>query len=352
MTVNFDQYRYYPSLRTRLWEMRGYRELRDEDKDALLPIFVLSSHGQTKAISDVHAKIDEALSGRKCIIDLEQSPFYACEECEELVDPSKGFEAWRNFVRDQENAIPTALLPPGGPLRDIVRQVMLLEQTSGEVVVRSRSPETDLPILSAIMSAVDSVNNLLIVLDFGYVRTRVKARAVEAANVINALRDVDDAARIVVMASSFPKSVAAYDDGATRLEIEERGMHAALGGDAVAIYGDFGSIHPEPIQPMQARFVPRVDYPLADAWLFRRLRADQGGYQRCAEQITQLVDWDPALVPRVWGAEQIDLAAKGDLTKRSAPGPWIAARVNLHLWQQLHYRDGMTVDDDDFDIFG
>lgn len=352
MTVNFDQYRYYPSLRTRLWEMRGYRELRDEDKDALLPIFVLSSHGQTKGISEVQSKVDEALNGRTCIIDLEQSPFYSCDDCEALSDPAKGFEAWRNFFKNRQNLVPTALLPSGGPLREIVRQVMMFEQSAGQVVVRSRSPEADLPALSAIISAVDSVNNLLIVLDFGYVKTRSKAKAFEAANVINALRSVDDAARIVVMASSFPKSVAAYDDGAGRLEIEERGMHAALGGDAVAIYGDFGSIHPEPMQPMLARFVPRVDYPIADAWLFRRLRNDQGGYQRCAELITQLVDWDPALVSRVWGAEQIDLAARGDLTKRSAPGPWIAARVNLHLWQQLHYRDGGIVEDDDFDIFG
>jgi len=346
MTVNFDQYRYYPSLRTRLWEMRGYRELLNEDKDALLPIFVLANHSSTKAIADVYAKVEEVLGGRKCILDLEQSPIYSCDECEELARPDSGFEAWRQFLVERPNAVPTALLPSGGPLRDIVRQVMLLEATSGQVVVRSRSPETDVPILSSIMSAVDSVNNLLIVLDFGYVRSRSKAKAFEAANVINALRSVDEAARIVVMASSFPKSVAAYDDAASRLEIEERGMHSALGGDAVAIYGDFGSIHPEPMEPMLARFVPRVDYPIPDAWLFRRLRNDQGGYQRCAELITQTVDWDPTLVNRVWGATQIDMAAKGDLTKRSAPGPWIAARVNMHLWQQIHYRDGLDAIDD------
>lgn len=351
MSVNFDRYRYYPSLRTRLWEMRGYRELKEEDKDALLPIFVLSAHGQTKGISDVQAKVDEALGGRPGIIDMEQSSLYACDECAALLDPSKGFEAWREFFKGRKDLIPTAILPAGGPLREIVRQTMFLEQSSGQVVVRSKAPEADLPVLSAILSAVDSVDNLLIVLDFGYVKSRAKARAFEAANVINGLRSVDDATRVVVLASSFPKSVAAYDDGAGRLEIEERGMHATLGGDAVAIYGDFGSIHPEPMQPMLARFVPRVDYPTPDAWLFRRLRNDQGGYQRCAELITQMVDWDPTLVPRVWGAEQIDLAAKGDLTKRSAPGPWIAARVNLHLWQQLHYRDGIAIEDEDLDIF-
>ncbi|WEX77974.1 beta family protein [Sinorhizobium numidicum] len=352
MTVDFDAYRYYPSLRTRLWEMRGYKELGEPEKDKLLPIIVLASHGRTKGIADVGAKVEEVLEGRPRIIDLEQSPIYSCDECVALSNPDKGFAAWRKFVGSQANIVPTALLPSDGPLRDIVRQVMLLEHVSGQVVVRSRSPQSDLPILSAIMSAVDAVDNLLLVLDFGYVRSRVKARTIEAANVINALREIDDAARIVVMGSSYPRSAAAYDDSAAVLEIEERAMHAALGGDAVAIYGDFASIHPEPMEPVQSRFVPRVDYALPDAWVFRRVRADQGGYEQCARRITQLVDWDPSLVEAgVWGAEKISAAARGDLTSMNTPGPWIAARVNMHLWQQIHYRDG-AVTVEDADIFG
>ena len=351
MTVDFDKYRYYPSLRSRLWEMRGYRELGAEEKDNLLPIIVLASHGRTRTIADVGAKVEEALEGRPRIVDLEQSPIYACDECRKLSDPENGFAAWRDFVSAQNNAVPTALLTSDAPLRDVVRQVMLLESAGQQVVVRSRSPQSDLQILSAIISAVDTVDSLLIVLDFGYVRSRAKARAIEAANVINALREVDDAARIVVMGSSYPKSAAAYDDAAAALEIEERAMHAALGGDTVAIYGDFASIHPEPMEPMMTRFVPRIDYPLPDAWIFRRVRADQGGYQRCAQLITELVDWDPSLVKnKVWGAEKIDLAAKGDLTSMNSPAPWIAVRVNLHLWQQIHYRDGASEVDDVEDL--
>lgn len=194
MKVNFDAFRYYPSLRSRMWEMRGYSELGDADKDQLLPIIVLASHLKTRAVAEISAKVDEYLQGRSRILDLELSSVYACDECDALRDPSNGFQAWREFVGRQDLAVPTALIPSGAPLRDVVRQVIQLEAAGKQVVVRSRAPQTELPILMAIMSAVDTVDSLLIVLDFGYVRSRAKARAIEAANVINALRDVDDAA--------------------------------------------------------------------------------------------------------------------------------------------------------------
>jgi hypothetical protein len=350
MSVDFDRYRYYPSLRSRLWEMRGYCELSDEDKDRLLPIIPLASHQRTKAIGDVAAKVAEYLGDRPRILDLEQSSVYGCEECRAMLDPTNGFLAWRSFVAAQPNSVPSAVLPSDAPIREIVQQVRHLERDCGQVVIRSRMPSTDLHALQAALSAVDEVDNLMVVLDFGYVLSRPTAIATEAANVINALRATDDAARVVVMASSYPKSAAAYDDAGTSIPIQERSIHAALGGDAVAIYGDYGSIHPEPMEPLMARFVPRIDYPLPDAWVFRRVRADQGGFQQCAKLITGLTDWQPDLVGKVWGASKISAAADGDLVQMGTPGPWIAVRVNLHLWQQIHYGDG-AVAVDDFDVF-
>ncbi len=350
MNVDFDQYSYYPSLRSRMWEMRGYGELCEDSKERLLPIVSLASHHRTKAIEDVANKVREYLGDRAHILDLEQSSIYACDECRSLMNPSNGFSAWREFLVRQPNAIPSALLSSDAPIRDVVQQVRRLERDQRQVVVRSRAPTNDLAALQAILSAVDDVNNLMIVLDFGYVRSRASALSIEAANVINALRTTDDATRVVVMGSSYPKSAATYDDAAAAIPIQERAMHSALGGDEVAIYGDHGSIHPEPMEPMMARFVPRIDYPLPDAWVFRRVRSDQGGYERCAQLIVGLTDWQPELVDQVWGAAKINAAAHGDLTSMGTPGPWIAVRVNLHLWQQIHYRDDAGEGDDFSDL--
>lgn len=351
MTIDFDSFRYFPSLRSRQWEMRGYSELTAADKDRVAPMIVMANHGRLKTTVEIGAKIDEYMEGRPHILDLELSPIYSCDECAALADPQDGFAAWRTFLAGRDNVVPTALLPSNAPTRDVVRQVMLLERSKEKVVLRSRSPSSDLPTLLSILSAVESINNLLIVLDFGYVRSRLKACLVEAATVINSLREVDDTVRIVVLGSSYPKSVAAYSDDGMALEIEERRLHASLGGDAVAIYGDYASIHPEPFEPMQSRFVPRIDLALPDTWIFRRVRTDQGGFGRCAKLITELTDWDPRFVDQNWGARKIAAAADGDLTAMNAPAPWIAVRVNMHLWQQINYATSVT-SADDYDIFG
>ena len=352
MAIDFDAYRYFPSLRSRQWEMRGYAELLPEEKDRVAPMVVMATHGRLKSVAEVSARIEQYTEGRSHIIDLELSPIYACDECTALADPTDGFEAWRTFVEGRPNVVPTALLPSNAPARDMVRQVILLEQSKGQVVLRSRSPSSDLPTLLSILSAVDSINNLLVVLDFGYVRSRLKACLAEAASVINSLREVDDTLRIVVLGSSYPKSVAAYSDEGMALEIEERTLHSSLGGDAVAIYGDYASIHPEPFEPMQSRFVPRIDLALPDAWIFRRVRSDQGGFARCAQLIVDLTDWDPRFAELNWGAGKIAAAATGDLTQMNAPAPWIAARVNMHLWQQINYAAGSSSAEDYDDVFG
>lgn len=351
MAIDFDSYRYFPSLRSRQWEMRGYSELSPVDKDRIAPMVVLANHGRLKTIAEVSSRVESYTGGRSHIIDLELSPIYACDECSQLSDPTGGFAAWRTFVDGRPNLVPTALFPPNAPSRDIVRQVILFEQSKGQVVLRSRSPSADLNTLLAILSAVESVNNLLVVLDFGYLRSRLKACVAEAASVINSLRAVDDTVRIVALGSSYPKSVAAYSDEGVALEIEERTLHSALGGDAVSIYGDYGSIHPEPFEPMQSRFVPRIDLALPDTWIFRRVRSDQGGYAQCAKLITKLTDWDPKFADSNWGASKIAAAANDDLTQMNAPAPWIAARVNMHLWQQINYAVAPASDEDD-DIFG
>lgn len=350
MTIDFDDFRYYPSLRSRLWEMRGYAELPYEEKTKILPIIPLASHHRTRKIEDVAAKVRGYFGGLPRILDLEQSPVYSCDEYRMLLNPDRGFAAWRDFVISQPNSIPTALLSADASIRDIVQQVRLLERHAGKVVIRSRLPTLNLPTMKAIISAVDDVNNLMMVLDFGYVKSKASKVVLEAADVINSLRDSNDVVRIVIMGSSYPKSTTIYDEAGAAIPIQERAIHAALGGNAIAFYGDYGSIHPEPMEPTMARSVPRIDYPLPDAWVFRRIRADQGGYIKCAELITDLTDWQPDLVGKVWGADKISAASVGDIASMAAPGPWIAVRVNLHLWQQIHYQD-VESDSDRFDEF-
>lgn len=344
--IDFDEYNYYPSLRTRLWEIRGYKQLDSDSKNLLVPTFVLSKLGAKAEAPAIMEALLRDFDDRPLILDLETHAAYACDNCPGFLDAADDFRAWREFVANYENVVPTALIPQGAPIRNIVRQVVALQRDHERVVVRSRSPSADLATLTSVLSAVESVDGLMIVLDFGYVRSRVSACSVEAAQVINALRTIDPATRVVVMGSSYPKSAAAYGDTGAHLDIEERQLHLALGGDAVTIYGDHGSIHPEPFEPSQARFVPRIDYALPDEWIFRRARADRGGFIECARQIVALPDWDAVFADQCWGAGKIREVAGGVMDGMGSPGPWVAARVNMHLWNQARYQPAAAAEPD------
>ena len=126
-----------------------------------------------------------------------------------------------------------------------------------------------------------------------------------------------------------------------------------IGGDAVSIYGDHASVHPIAYPAAQSRFVPRIDYPTANNWIYFRYREDDGGYVRCAEEMTSAgaTWWNPQLVSEeVWGAKMINQASQGNLTKLGSPGPWISVRVNLHLWRQIHYLAEEDFEDEDIEF--
>ena len=342
--IDLDQFRYVPALRTRMWEMRGYAELPEADKGLFLPVFSLCRYNQTRDVTGVAVKLQEAVAGRPFILDLEQSAELGCGDAARLLDPANAFGAWRAFAAAQPYALPAVLTPRGAPLREVVRQALAMERSFGRVVIRSRDFAADSRAMLAILGAVEDIANVMIILDFMYVRGRWQACALDAAEAINQLRTVDPSVRIVVMGSSYPRSAATYDDAGTVLQIEERLLHRQIGGDEAAIYGDHAAIFPEPFEPMPSRFVPRIDFPLPDAWVFRRVREDRGGFIECARRITDLDDWDPELEDQVWGARKIAAAARGDVDRMQAPAPWIAVRVNLHLWRQLRYAVGVAED--------
>jgi hypothetical protein len=328
-----DAIRYLPTIRSRQAELKGYAELRAETKAALHPLVSLGKLGRIDQSDRILGVVVEKVG--TCFLDLNTTAYQTCGDWEVLCNPDDAYGAWRTFARQHGEVTPVALLRDGGHDRPFIRQVLKIEAEWGVVVIRSRRPSTDLPALQAALAAVDDVNNVLIVLDYGYVRQALEPKEVDARRVISALRLTDPAARVVVMGSSFPKSVAAYGENAGTLEILERDLHAQIGGDEVAIYGDHASIYPEPFEPAISRYVPRVDYCTDNTWLYRRRREDDGGYVDAATRVTQSEDWEPAFAARSWGANIIRLTVdNGPQPGFGSPANWIAARVNMHIERQ------------------
>jgi hypothetical protein len=332
---DLDAIRYLPTIRSRQAELRGYRELRAETKQNLRPLVSLGKLGRVEDPARILSSILENVDGN-CFVDLNMIPGQTCNDFERLCDSTGNYQAWRDLFAVGTNATPVALLRDNATERPFIRQVLQIEDSYGVVAIRSRRPTRDLPALQSALSAVDDVNNLLVILDFGYVRGALEIKEQEALRVISALRTVDPTTRIVVMGSSFPKAVSAFGDLRGTLEIIERDLHANVGGDDVAIYGDHASIYPEPFEPSVSRFVPRIDYCLAYTWLYERRRVENGGYLECARQIVQLEDWDNAFADVAWGARMIRETAQNDAVPAgfNSPAAWIAARVNMHIERQ------------------
>jgi hypothetical protein len=354
MTIGLDDITYLPAIRSRSAELRGYRELRAETRAGLMPVVSLGQMGNSKdpvrLLENLHTHLDPFF------LDLNTTPNQQCEGWEKLCDPANAFQAWRDFAKRSEKAVPVALIGEGGKLREFVQQVRAIEREYGKVVVRSRKPTHDAGLLQTVVSSVDSVANLLIVLDFGYIRGSMEPREIEARRIISGLRLIDDTVRIAVVASSFPRSVIAFGENQGALDIQERSFHLNIGGDDVAIYGDHASIYPEPFEPIQSRFVPRIDYATSTHWRYRRYRQDDFGYLRCAEELVNMPDWEPSFANEVWGAARIaeTVSRRSPPDGFNAPSNWIAARVNMHIERQrgwsLAIREEDGWDDGDGDV--
>lgn len=345
---DLDSISYLPIIRSRQAELRGYRELRPATKQGLVPLVSMGKLGRVDDPSRIIEAVAASVGGR-FLLDLNPFPGQHCSGYERLCSEEGAYSAWRELAASHPNSVPVAILKEGAIERPFVQQVLRLERDHSVVVIRSRRPAADLAALQAVMSAIDDVNNLLLVLDFGYIRGSRELRDSEALRIITALRTIDASVRIVVAASSFPKAVSAYGDTKGRLEIVERDFHWHIGGDEVAIYGDHAAIYPLPVEPTMTRWVPRIDYCTPNYWLFRRYRQDDGGFAKCAAEIVQDPDWDEQFTADSWGAQIIrQTADAGDaLEGFGSPAAWIAARVNMHIERQAAFK--FADDDSDYE---
>lgn len=330
-----DELTYLPTIRSRHAELRGYSELTPETKATLRPVVSLGRLGQIVDAGRVAERITNATGG-EFFLDLNTFQDQQCETWQELCSPDGNFRAWRDFAANIQNATPVALIRDGAAERAFIRQVLAIEEDHGVVAIRSRRPASELPMLQAAIAAVDDVSNLMVILDVGYIRASMDAKEVEANRAINVLRTVDPSIRIALVSSSFPRAVSAYGEEGNRLEILERDLHSQIGGSDVVLYGDHAAIYPDPFAASPARWVPRIDYATDDAWIFRRHRADDRGFVRCAEEIVALPDWDADFAETNWGAAKILEQAEEEETLAGfgSPAPWISVRVNMHIERQ------------------
>lgn len=355
LKINFEDFGYYPALRTRPSEILGYSRLSKHDKDRLLPIMTLGAWPRQDGLVESLGQTLKAVDKHPFILDLTRELTHQNSELKKLLNADENYKAWREFVKDIPNVIPVVQIPSGAKTPQIIRQAKAFERMGlGKVAFRITDFGIDAEKVTNALSAMDSSENALVIIDVGYIRETMAASIAASVMAINNVReDVEDAI-ITVISTSFPATVTPHMDtnsGGKRgiMSILERVLHQEIGSEA-AIYGDHGSIHAKVYQTKGGRYTPRIDYPLYDAWVFeRRPDTNSAGYIDAAQ--TLITSYPEIKEDNTWGAEMIQKAANGEIDGMKTPSSWIAARVNMHISRQLELSlEAEEGDEEDFDL--
>lgn len=337
--------KYIPLLKTTDAELKGYAQLDDKIKDKILPLFELTKSRKTKSspygsIEKRMEKLKEIVQERPFILDLTSHEDMMNVQIDNLLDESNGFENWRDFLSSHKefNIIPVIHVIPDD-IDQTKALVKWLEQQNYEhYALKVESYDNDtFSYVSSIAEAIGSLSKLILIIDAGFIETDSHpAKAQQCINRCNELTGIE-IGNIAILSSSFPKSV----KGHTPLCLDHRGEFPKLDKalqDTVCtstgiplVYGDYASIHPIRYNIGGGGWVPRVDFPTSDSYIYTRYRREEGGYALAAEKMLQEPRFE---VINCWGNNEIHVAASGTPNGLS-PSYWIAVRLNLHITREV-----------------
>lgn len=342
--LSFEEYNYYPALRTRGAELKGLGQLFDRHKDAIIPLLTLGKWPRAQNFETVADKIPKIFPDRPYFLDLTKEANTFTDQLIQLKDPAGGFKNWIDFVSRYEYAIPVLQSNTDQSIRDFIKQAQNCEKKFGKLAFRVSNFHHDLNATISALAALDEAENALVFIDVGYIRNSYTATVTATSSLINDIRDQVPNAIISTLATSFPASVATYATNGGRsgiLDIMERQLHEDIGGFGVAAYGDYGSIHGVIYDdtPEVMRWAARVDYPIEREWYFERRPKDtsEAAFRDAAKvilrdhpEIANETNWGEYIINRV--ATEPNFSEIG-----FGPTPWIAVRVNIHISKQIEY---------------
>lgn len=360
--ISFDDYFYYPKLRTRAAELNGLRHLTEDRKDKIIPIITAGKWPRASSFESGINKVTEFFPNRPFFLDLTDEHNTFSSEQASLKNAANNYQNWRDYVKRFPSAIPIAQVNRQANLRDFVMQARLSEQQFGKVAFIIHDYVKDLEYVTGALSSLDNVDNAIVFIDSKYIRNSYSA--VLAANIqtINAIREDVPDANISTLSTSFPSSLASFTNNTHKtqgvIDILERHLHEELGGYDVASYGDYASIHGIIYDdaPEVMRWTARVDYPAEQYWQFERrpkgtaspssTGTTKADFQHAAQAIFSA---NPDIANSdIWGENVIvQTATNPDFDGIGfGPAAWISVRVNIHLSKQIDYSNQLANEDE------
>lgn len=347
MQIGINDLKYVPTLYLRNAEMQALEHLSNAEKDQLIPIVPIKPWANSGRLISSLARIEKAYPDRNYIIDIDRYYVKASErpawaEFLQLRSSADSFAAWRAFADQAERAIPCIQIF-NATTQDIKNQITWAENSNKTFALRieQRFPVNQNSFLECFSEIQHS--NYVIILDAGWSRDVISSQ-VWASSWISSLVALHDDAKIVVSASSFPDQFMDYGQFGTE-DVQERPFFDGLRGThnaARLIYGDWASSRPHGNGSGGPGY-PRIDLPVQNSWIFFRAANVGGDFQPLADQARNSSYWDGNL--NNWGKYFIDNTASGIGYTINSAQQAAAARINIHLNQQIVQGIGSPIGD-------
>ena len=346
--VNFRSYLYYPVLRTREAEMRGFQNLSEKDKSSIIPLFTLHPWPRGDFLTSIDI-VKNNIGNNLCFLDLpeydevkkksEENPSIL-EQYNNLISPENSFQNWINILKPHENVIPI-IQTRNATINQTSKQVKEFLKYKSLIGFRIKSSQDVTKFISAISQLEENIDNIIIFVDEGFIsRATLESKIQHSIHIINEITNEFKNPIICLLSTSFPISpiseIQNKDDG--EIEILEYELFSQVGFNySDILYGDYASIHAQVYdeQRFNGMAAPRIDYPLIYSWDIRRNKHAENralGYQYIAESLIK--DYSNIVDSSCWGEQKIAEAAKGNVFGKS-PSQWISVRVNIHLKNQI-----------------
>ena len=326
--------------------MKALENLPSSEKMLMLPVVLLAPWLNSINFENTFNVLDRSLGELPIIVDLDRH-FRSTSDLpsrvffRELLDGDAGVEKWKKLVQEHEHFIPTILLN-GVSDACVMEQIEWARQLGRGFVFRIElqlDPEISryLKFISACLN-----DDILTIIDYGY-REQTLELTSQLSEHLRNIVDLDANLKFVISGANFPNYFSDFDDFAQAKSIGSRLVYAELGrqfDNYQFFYGDWASTKPRRYDGGGSRPLPRIDFPTKNRWIIARSKDEEWTFQDAAIRITRLPEWQNR--PSVWGAGLIEKTAEG-LPGGISSGPLaIAARVNIHLFQQNHYSSDGT----------
>lgn len=352
-------YKYVPILSISPSEMSALEELPSKDKDCILPVFSLKGWVGSNKLESSLKRIAKAIDSRYWIADIDDKfladkrnevyeyPREVFYEVEELLKSDNGYSKWCEFVTLNQNIIPVLQLHD---FTQFESQLVTLSNLERGVVLRFNFHNIESGKFAEYLNVVKEkrINDILIIFDFEQLTSSAitddKIKTI--VDILHGVHENIPGSLVSLSGSSFPDSFSPFENGEN--PIIERLLYNKVKAKldyADLIYSDRGSARIEKSGGGGGIPTPRIDYPLFNDWRFVRKEFEgkddptkdekSALYTLAAKQVMASNYWDSKL--DLWGVQLIELTAKGDSYGINNPQKCTAARINIHLYLQLHY---------------